>query len=158
MALNYKFQLNVTDRPFYTFGTHVIVHGSYTTIDISQYNPYQLADLNASVQAGILIVEDNSSSPVSASAFNAVINGSQTPGGTITEAQVTSLVSDLALKAPLASPTFTGTVTLPGTITVTGATVGTSAPSAGAGGALPATPAGYITVSINGSPAKIAYY
>lgn len=31
----------------------------------------------------------------------------------VTEAQVTNLVSDLALKAPLASPTFTGTVTLP---------------------------------------------
>lgn len=31
----------------------------------------------------------------------------------ITESQVTSLVSDLGLKSPLASPTFTGTVTLP---------------------------------------------
>jgi len=31
----------------------------------------------------------------------------------IAESQVTSLVSDLALKAPLASPTFTGTVTVP---------------------------------------------
>lgn len=33
----------------------------------------------------------------------------------IPESAVTSLVSDLALKAPLASPTFTGTVTLPNT-------------------------------------------
>lgn len=31
----------------------------------------------------------------------------------IAESQVTNLVSDLALKAPLASPTFTGTVTVP---------------------------------------------
>jgi hypothetical protein len=31
----------------------------------------------------------------------------------ITESDVSGLVSDLALKAPLASPTFTGTVTLP---------------------------------------------
>jgi hypothetical protein len=31
----------------------------------------------------------------------------------IAQSQVTSLVSDLALKAPLASPTFTGTVTIP---------------------------------------------
>ena len=38
----------------------------------------------------------------------------------IAESQVTNLVSDLALKAPLASPTFTGTPTLPtGTIAVT---------------------------------------
>jgi hypothetical protein len=33
--------------------------------------------------------------------------------GTVTQSQVTNLVSDLALKAPLASPTFSGTVTLP---------------------------------------------
>jgi hypothetical protein len=39
---------------------------------------------------------------------------------TIAQSQVTSLVSDLALKAPLASPTFTGTPTLPtGTIATT---------------------------------------
>lgn len=31
----------------------------------------------------------------------------------ITEGDVTNLISDLALKAPLASPTFTGTVTIP---------------------------------------------
>ena len=33
--------------------------------------------------------------------------------GTVTQSQVTNLVSDLALKAPLASPTFSGTVTFP---------------------------------------------
>jgi hypothetical protein len=38
----------------------------------------------------------------------------------IPESQVTNLTSDLALKAPLASPTFTGTVTLPSS-TVTNA-------------------------------------
>ena len=40
---------------------------------------------------------------------------------TIAEADVTNLVSDLALKSPLASPTFTGTVTAP---TFTGALTG----------------------------------
>jgi hypothetical protein len=41
-------------------------------------------------------------------------------GITIAQSQVTSLVSDLALKASLASPTFTGTPTLPtGTIATT---------------------------------------
>lgn len=34
----------------------------------------------------------------------------------------------------------------------------TSAPSAGGAGALPATPAGYVTVSINGVSRKLAYY
>lgn len=39
----------------------------------------------------------------------------------ISESQVTNLTTDLGLKAPLASPTFTGTVTTP-TITTTGTT------------------------------------
>jgi hypothetical protein len=34
----------------------------------------------------------------------------------------------------------------------------TTAPAAGAGGALPATPAGYFTVKINGTARKVAYY
>lgn len=41
----------------------------------------------------------------------------------ITESQVTNLVSDLALKAPLASPTFTGIVTTPA-LTLSGFTTG----------------------------------
>ncbi len=39
--------------------------------------------------------------------------------GSIAESQVTNLVSDLALKATLASPTFTGTVTLPAAVNAT---------------------------------------
>lgn len=39
-----------------------------------------------------------------------------------------------------------------------GATTGTTAPSAGAGGALPATPAGYVTLSVNGTDRQVAYY
>lgn len=43
-------------------------------------------------------------------------------------------------------------------LVLTNQTVGTTAPSAGAGAALPATPAGYLTVSINGVTRQIAYY
>lgn len=39
-----------------------------------------------------------------------------------------------------------------------GATATTPAPAAGGGAALPATPKGYVDVTINGAPAKIAYY
>lgn len=38
------------------------------------------------------------------------------------------------------------------------AAVTTTAPTAGAGGALPATPAGYLTTTVNGAPHKIPYY
>jgi hypothetical protein len=41
---------------------------------------------------------------------------------------------------------------------MTGATTTTSAPSAGGAGALPATPAGYVTVTINGVNRKLPYY
>jgi hypothetical protein len=44
----------------------------------------------------------------------------------ITESDVSGLVSDLALKAPLASPTFTGTVTLPAGQVVNGVTLSTA--------------------------------
>lgn len=43
----------------------------------------------------------------------------------ITQSDVTNLVSDLALKAPLASPTFTGTVVLPSSQIVTSAVLNT---------------------------------
>lgn len=46
--------------------------------------------------------------------------------GSATQAQVTNLVSDLAAKAPLASPTFTGTVTIPTPFTVSAVSVTTT--------------------------------
>lgn len=39
-----------------------------------------------------------------------------------------------------------------------GATTTTSAPSAGGGSALPATPAGYVTLNVNGTDRQVAYY
>lgn len=43
-------------------------------------------------------------------------------------------------------------------LSLTGATTGTTAPAAGGAGALPATPLGYVTVSINGTNRQIPYY
>lgn len=51
-------------------------------------------------------------------AMTALLAAKSATGHTHAESEVTSLTSDLALKSPLASPTFTGTVTLPnGTVT-----------------------------------------
>lgn len=46
-----------------------------------------------------------------------------------------------------------GALNIPGTCTTT-----TTAPAAGGAGALPATPAGYVNVVINGVTRKLAYY
>ncbi len=43
-------------------------------------------------------------------------------------------------------------------MSLVGQTTGTSSPAAGGAGALPATPKGYLAVSINGSPQQIPYY
>lgn len=62
-------------------------------------------------------------------------NATAIADGAIAQAKVTSLVTDLAAKAPLASPTFTGTVTVP-----TGGVLGTpSSINLGNATALPAT-------------------
>jgi hypothetical protein len=72
-------------------------------------------------------------------------------------ADVAGLVAALALLAPIASPTFTGTVTQPTPSVLTAATTATSA-TAGAATALPATPAGYLEMSINGTVFKVPYF
>jgi hypothetical protein len=88
-------------------------------------------------------------------AFNAI-------SGVFSQAQpaiadVSGLAAALALLAPIASPTFTGTVTQPDAPVLTAATTATSA-TAGAASALPATPAGYLDISINGTVFKVPYY
>lgn len=60
-------------------------------------------------------------------------------------------------KAPVASPSFTGTVTQPSPPVLTAATTATTA-TAGAASALPATPLGYLQTSVNGVQVKIPYY
>lgn len=61
-----------------------------------------------------------------------------------------------------ASLSFAGDLTLAGAVTTlrigTGNATTATAPSAGAGGALPATPAGYVTISIGGTSRQVAYY
>jgi hypothetical protein len=72
-------------------------------------------------------------------------------------ADVSGLSAALALLAPIANPTFTGTVTQPNAPVLTAATTSTSA-TAGAATALPVTPAGYLTISLNGTNFKLPYF
>ena len=65
--------------------------------------------------------------------------------------------ANVATKAPINDPTFTGTVTQPDPSVLTAATTTTSA-TAGTASPLPALPAGYLTVSINGTNYKMPYY
>jgi hypothetical protein len=52
-----------------------------------------------------------------------------------------------------------GTISSPyATITFNPTTTTTVAPAAGSAGALPATPAGYVTIQVNGVARKVAYY
>lgn len=55
--------------------------------------------------------------------------------------------------------TVSGTIASPyATISFNPATTTTTAPAAGGAGALPATPAGYVTILVAGVPHKVAYY
>lgn len=80
----------------------------------------------------------------------------QDPDEILTE-QTIEAVDAAALAAVTTNGTLT-TPTLSGVVKLTTQTVGTTAPSAGAGDALPDTPAGYLTITINAVSHKIAYY
>jgi hypothetical protein len=60
--------------------------------------------------------------------------------------------------APVASPTFTGTVTQPTPPVLTAALTQTTVGAAGGATALPATPTGYLKLSINGTVFAVPYY
>lgn len=75
--------------------------------------------------------------------------------GTFTQSQPT--VGDVSGAAPIANPTFTGVVTQPDASVLTAATLTTTA-TLGTATALPALPAEYVTVSINGTSYKIPLY
>jgi hypothetical protein len=59
--------------------------------------------------SGTAVYSTNSGTAVYATTSGTAVNIS----GTVTQSQVTNLTTDLAAKAPLASPTFSGTVTFP---------------------------------------------
>lgn len=84
-------------------------------------------------------------------------DGSTTPKKTIRVHGGVLQIANSAYSAILLSLDDSGNLTAAAGLSFSPATT-TTAPGAGAAGALPATPAGYATVTIGGTPRKIAYY
>ena len=97
-------------------------------------------------------VGDGQSLFVNAATWGLVVTGKLT-----NSVNDTGLAAALALLAPIASPSFTGTVTQPTPSVLTAATTATSA-TAGAASALPATPLGYLEMTVNSVTIKVPYY
>jgi hypothetical protein len=85
---------------------------SITRSQVSDFTSGTVAQAGTATYAttsGTAVFSTNSGTATYATTSGTSVNIS----GTVTQSQVTNLVSDLALKAPSASPTFSGTVTLP---------------------------------------------
>ncbi len=100
-----------------TNGKGLVTSNSSTSIQITES---QVTNLVSDLALKAPLASPTFTGTVTAPTFSGALSGNATTAttagtisGTITESQVTNLVSDLALKAPLASPTFTGTVTAP---------------------------------------------
>jgi methyl-accepting chemotaxis protein len=72
--------------------------------------------------------------------------------------QVGTINSTIPTLATKANPTFSGTVTQANPPVITAATTQTAAPSAGSADALPATPSGYMQMTVNGKTVHLAFY
>jgi hypothetical protein len=83
-----------------TSGTALTITGDITKSQVSDFTSGTVASAGTAQQSGTAVYSVSSGTAVSIS-------------GSITQSQVTNLTTDLAAKAPLASPTFTGNVTLP---------------------------------------------
>lgn len=88
----------------------------------------QVVDLTGATDGQVLTVQNDGTvaaeDPGTPGAHAATHEDGGTDEVTLAQSQVTNLVADLALKAPLASPTFTGTVTM-GALVAGGATTAT---------------------------------
>jgi hypothetical protein len=95
-----------------------------------------------------------------ASANKTRVGAEGTAGATITGSSAGDLVlfSSTGLSMSANGGGLAMRIDSSGTIDFHSVATTTSAPSSGGGGALPATPAGYATLSIGGTPRKIAYY
>jgi hypothetical protein len=119
---------NITD-----FDTAVAANSAVTANTAKVTNANHTGDATGATALTLATVNSNVGAFGSASTvatFTVNAKGLTTAAGStaiqIAESQVTGLVADLALKAPIASPTFTGTVTLPAGQIVNGVTLTTA--------------------------------
>ena len=105
-------------------GSVVAASGDYSVGQVTGAAPAASPVFTGTVKlpvglTGVLKAASGVVSTASAGTDYLAPNGSGAALTGITESQVSGLVSDLSAKAPLASPTFTGSVTLPaGTVTL----------------------------------------
>jgi hypothetical protein len=153
---------NASPAPFYFFATNFGAGTATLTPSTGVINGGASLSL---LQGQTVLVECDSSNWKTSALFAPPVNKPAVAHQWLTSynaatgafGQSQPAVADVTGAAPIASPTFTGTVTEPDAPVLTAATTTTSA-TAGAATALPATPTGYLTISINGTLQKIAYY
>jgi hypothetical protein len=126
---------------------------SITRSQVSDFTSGTVTSASTAQQAGTAVYSTTSGTAVFANTsgtatFSTNSGTAVNISGTVTQSQVTNLTTDLAAKAPLASPTFSGTVTLP--FTNAGIVHSTSAGVLGVSAAAPGL--GYIpyTASVTG--------
>mgnify|MGYP003676383219 CR=1 FL=1 len=88
-------------------GDHYVVTtaGTFYSEDLQEGDSLIASSANPTTFAGWIITNNNVVTPIT--------NAQVAAGAAIDQSKIASLTSDLALKAPLASPTFTGTVAIP---------------------------------------------
>jgi hypothetical protein len=119
---------DVTKRSVLDFvgaGVSVADAGGVTTVTIA--GGASVADASTTVKgvSKLSTAPASPTDPIAVGDNDPRMTNARTPTAHVhPQSDVTNLVSDLALKAPLASPTFTGTVLVPGTISLGSAASG----------------------------------
>jgi hypothetical protein len=118
------------------------------------------ANLGMTLSGGQLLASGATSTPAAAPV---VVTGTSGNGPVVTIANTGSTTTgamgiDAANSAFFLSPGSTGTMELFGQLSLPQVTTTTTAPAAGAAAAPPATPAGYMTITVDGVARKVAFY
>lgn len=143
-----------------------ITGGSVNGTPVGASSPSTVAATSISANAGVVITETTNahasltidgSADTNGANVKLIGTGVTTPSKTMRAfSGVWQLLND-AYSAIILQVDNSGNLTAAGGLSFSPATT-TTAPSAGAAGALPATPTGYFTATIGGTARKVAYY